>query len=256
MEVAVKRAIAMRVSWALGSLAVAVLTSLCGAATAFATAAPSIESESVSITATDATLGAQINPNGLQTSYQVRLESGCVVDHLACDAISVQTLPGEEIPASSEVKSVSVDLDQAGARLHPGTKYAYSIEAANSAGKTTGPGGTFSMPPTGAPLIEAESLTHLTPTDATLEAQINTQGLETSYQFKLETVGCSAHGAGCELAPHPVALPSGTLLGSFVGQDVSLDLNSAGVTLAQRRMVLHGDGDQCRRERYRHLSSV
>ncbi len=223
----------MRVSWALAALAVAAFSSLCGSATASAAAAPSIDSESVSITATDATLGAQINLNGLETSYQVRLESGCVVDRLACDAINVQSLAGGEIPASSEVQSISIDLNEAGARLHPGTKYAYSIEATNSVGTTTGPGGTFRMPPTGTPSIENESLSHLTPTDATLEAQINTEGLETTYEFKLETVGCSSHGAGCELAPRPVALPSGKLLGSFVGQSVSLDLNSAGVTLGK-----------------------
>jgi hypothetical protein len=196
---------------------------------------PSLESESVSnITATDATLEAQIIPNGLETSYQVRLESGCVVDRLACDAIHEETLPIGTIPASSALHGVSIDLTEAGARLHSGTKYAYSIEATNSAGSTTGPGGTFRMLPEGAvPTIESESLSQLTPTDATLEAQINTEGLETNYEFELQTVGCSSHGAGCELAPHPVSLPSGKLLGSFVGQRVSLDLNSAGVTLGK-----------------------
>ena len=81
---------------------------------------PSIESEVSDITATDATLEAQINPNGLETSYQVRLESGCVVERLACEAIHEETLPIGAIPASSEAQSVGIDLREAGARLHPG----------------------------------------------------------------------------------------------------------------------------------------
>ena len=189
-----------------------------------------IEVESLStITATNATLEAKINPNGLETSYQVRLESGCVVEHLACDAIEVQSLRSGKLPDLTEGQSVSIDLDEAGARLRSGTKYAYSIEATNSAGTTTGSGGTFTMP--AKPSIEAESLSRLTPTDATIEAQINTEGLETTYEFRLETSECSSHGMGCEMAPDPISLPTGKLLGSFVGQTVSLDLASAGVTL-------------------------
>jgi hypothetical protein len=64
------------------------LGSLICTASASADSAPLIEGESLSaITATNATLEAKINPNGLETSYQVRLASGCVVEHLACDAI-------------------------------------------------------------------------------------------------------------------------------------------------------------------------
>jgi hypothetical protein len=83
------------------------------------------------------------------------------------------------------------------------------------------------------PSIEGESLSRLTPTDATIEAQINTEGLETIYEFMLETVECSSHGMGCELAPDPISLSTGKLLGSFVGQTVSPDLASAGVTLGR-----------------------
>ncbi len=196
---------------------------------------PSIESESATnITATDATLKAQINPNGLETSYRFRLEFGCFSSHSACLWISEENLPTGEIPPSTEGQSVSVDLNEAGVTLDPGWEYRYSVEATNSAGTTIKvPDQSFTTPSTNAPVIESESLSHLTPTDATLEAQINTEGLETTYEFELQTVGCSSHGAGCELAPHPVSLPSGKLLGSFVGQKVSLDLNSAGVTLGK-----------------------
>jgi hypothetical protein len=74
------------------------------------------------------------------------------------------------------------------------------------------------------------SLSHLTPTDATLEAQIDTEGLSTSYEFQLWSSPCSHKGDGCELLID-IPLPTGLLLGSFLPQNVSLDLNSAGVTL-------------------------
>jgi hypothetical protein len=78
------------------------------------------------------------------------------------------------------------------------------------------------------PSIESESVSHLTPTDATLEAQINTEGLETTYEFQMVGAYCEWP---CESPEYLFTLPAGKLLGSFVGQNVSLDLNSAGVKL-------------------------
>ena len=79
-------------------------------------------------------------------------------------------------------------------------------------------------------MIDSVSLSHLTPTDATLEAQIDTEGSSTTYEFQMWSSPCSKHGSGCELLID-IPLPTGLLLGSFVPQSVSLDLNSAGVTL-------------------------
>jgi hypothetical protein len=87
---------------------------------------------------------------------------------------------------------------------------------------------TLSSPSAKAPAIDSESVSHVTSTDATLEAQINTEGLETSYEFHLATPPCPS---GCEHLQYIFPLPSGKLLGSSVTQSVSLDLNSAGVTL-------------------------
>lgn len=112
--------------------------------------------------------------------------------------------------------------------LHPGWEYRYSVEATNSSGTATDPSQNFTT--SSHPSIESESLSHLTSTDATLEAEINTEGLETTYQFKMWESPCSHRGSGCELIMN-VPLPSGKLLGSFVSQSVSLDLNGAGVTL-------------------------
>ncbi len=84
-----------------------------------------------------------------------------------------------------------------------------------------------------APVIESESVSDLGPTNATLEAKINTEGLETTYNFYLQEAPLclDAHPA-CEVPEYePLALPPGKLLGSFVSQSVSVDVNSAGVTL-------------------------
>jgi hypothetical protein len=84
-----------------------------------------------------------------------------------------------------------------------------------------------------APVIESQSVPNLAPTNATLEARINTEGLETTYVFYLqEPQPCRQANPPC-LTPEnqPLALPSGKLLGSFVGQSVSADVNRAGVTL-------------------------
>lgn len=85
------------------------------------------------------------------------------------------------------------------------------------------------------PSVESESVSHITASDATLEAQINSEGLETTYTFYIGEEGpaCLRAEPPCMMPQKaPVALPSGKLLGSFVGQRVSADLNGAGVSLS------------------------
>jgi hypothetical protein len=245
MDEAVNRRV--RVSLTLAVLSLAFFS---GTASASAASEPSIEAVSVShITATDATLEAQINPNGLETTYEFHLTSPACQREWPiagpCFAIIGIPLPSATISAQSGDQTVSLDLNSAGAKLQPDTWYEYAVTASNSAGEVTGHnpgegpgigrnfaggGGEQNFETLGRPpLIESVSLAHLAPTDATLEAEINTEGLETTYQFKMWASPCSHRGNGCELIMN-VPLPSGKLLGSFVGQSVSLDLNSAGVT--------------------------
>ena len=240
-----------RISQTTAAVVGVVLASLIGAAAASAASQPSIEAVSVShITATDAILEAQIDPNGLETTYEFHLTSPACQKAWPlvgpCFAISDRPLPGGTISAQSGDQTVSLDLNSVGVTLQPDTWYEYAVTASNSAGEVTGHnpgegpgigrnfaggGGEQNFKTLGGPpLIESESVSHITPTDATLETQINTEGFETTYQFKMWASPCSHRGSGCELIVN-VPLPSGKLLGSFVGQSVSLDLNSAGVTL-------------------------
>jgi alpha-tubulin suppressor-like RCC1 family protein len=85
----------------------------------------------------------------------------------------------------------------------------------------------------GGPLVESESVSNITETDATLEAQINPNGLETTYEFHVqEKPLCLEAEPPCEIAEkEPVTLPSAKLAASSTGQSVSVDLNTAGMTL-------------------------
>jgi hypothetical protein len=223
------------------------------------------------LTQTDATLEAKINPDGLvephsqgQSSgadYQFQLvkNTGEYLQEMFCTEAGApqpvgygcggnwgtgpDVIPlGGGIGEGSTGQHVSLDLAGAGVTLRPGTTYHYRVLAARSlpseeggvhwaSAALVGPDRTFTTPPAGAaPEIDSVSISHVTSTDGTLEAQINTEGLSTLYQFHLimQPLSCMAIPA---CLGQTYSLPSGLLLGSFLEQSVSLDLNSAGVAL-------------------------
>jgi hypothetical protein len=201
---------------------------------------PSIENESVAnVTSTDATIEAQINTGGRETTYEVWVGAypECTQEReQACESsgsgpAGTGAIVGT-IPAGFSSHTVSVDIAKAWHKLSPNSSYIYSVSATNSGweyeGSAYGELKMFSTAAASPPSIESVSVSNITPTDATLEAQINTAGLETSYEFNLATPPCLS---GCEHLQFGFPLPSGKLLGSSVTQSVSLDLNSAGVTL-------------------------
>ncbi len=189
------------------------------------TGQPSVFEESVTgITEHDATLEASINPNGLKTSYQFRLESGCLPPR-ACLAITTYPLPSGEIPASHEVHPVSLDLNSAGVTLERYTEYRYSLEATNSAGTTQGPGQLFTTAPARAPTVEGESASNITPTDATLEAKINPEGLETTYEVWVGALPCVEEFGGPERCEEDKVV--GTIPAGFSASQVSVDIAKA-----------------------------
>jgi hypothetical protein len=193
-------------------------------ASAQASPPPSVFDESVShITEHDATLEATINPNGLKTTYQFRLESGCLPP-LACLAIATYPLPSGEIAASTGAHPVSLDLNSAGVTLRPDTEYRYSIEATSSAGTNESPGHLFTTAPASAPSIQGESVSNITPTDATLQAQINPEGLETTYEVWVGALPC-VEEAGPERCEEDKIV--GTIPAGFSAQQVSVDIAKA-----------------------------
>jgi hypothetical protein len=193
---------------------------------------PVIGNEFVShITEHDATLEAYIDPNGLKTTYQFRLESGCLPPS-ACLVITTYPLPSSEIPASAGAPDqVVLDLNSAGVTLNPDTEYRYSIEATSSAGTTDHPGQVFTTAPASTPSVESASVSNITPTDATIQAQINPEGLETTYEVSVATVACimmRPQGPGpdsCEATPHGQIV--GTIPAGFSTQTVGVDIAKA-----------------------------
>ncbi len=233
--------------------------SLTGPASALASAMPSIDSVSVSgITNSDATLEAQINPNGLETTYELYLSSPACQAHWPvigpCMVIQDFSVPGGSIPAGSGDRTVSIDLNSAGVKLQAGTWYEYSVSARNAAGRVPAGRSTeqdFKTLSTsaGPPSIDSESVSHITSTNATLEAEINLHeaGAGAYYQFQLVNdpseyaseilcpVKLPPATDGCAGTQSASALPIGFLPGNTAqpGVDLSaiLDLASAGVTL-------------------------
>jgi hypothetical protein len=195
---------------------------------------PVIESEPVSnITATDATIEAQINTGGRETTYRVWVGNypECIEEMVEeCDSSAKHPIEGI-LTGSSSPTRITINVAHAWHPLSPSSSYIYNVDATNSAwafqGSAYGENKTFTTPAVKAPAIYSESVSHVTPTDATLEAQINTEGLSTLYQFQLTYTRCRE----CMSPTYNIPLPSGLLLGSFLDQSVSLDLNSAGVTL-------------------------
>ena len=125
-----------------------------------------------------------------------------------CEIMPYTTLVVESPPHAAGTVDVTVETAQ-------------GVSVASS-------GDEFTYGPSDDPTIESESVSNITPTDATLQARIDTEGLPTLYQFHLSSI-CGGKGVCLVVVNYP--LPSGLLLGSFIDQSVSLDLNTAGVTL-------------------------
>jgi hypothetical protein len=126
------------------------------------------------ITPIDATLNAEINPNGLLTGYKLQIDTtgnfaffqtdSCLLhtQGVMCAEVVVDGDPlppglvqPEEarLPAGSETQNVSVTLSSIGATLQPGTTYHYRAVAANGLEIVRGPHQTFTTPLAGGPPI-------------------------------------------------------------------------------------------------------
>jgi hypothetical protein len=164
MEGAVGRTTRTRLTLAV--LAAASLASLVIAASASAASASTIEAESVShITATDATIEAQIDPGGLETTYEVWVGAypECIEERLEPCESTGEGPAGTgaivaTIPASSSSHTISVDIAKAWHPLSPSSSYVYHVDATNSnwayEGSAYGENKVFETAAASAPLVE------------------------------------------------------------------------------------------------------
>jgi hypothetical protein len=237
----------------LATAGVALSVAVLPAAAAASAASPSIESLSASnVTQDNATVEAQVNPQGLETTYELFMpKDPCNVPE-ECIRVHVVLAQGS-IPATATDESIGVDLASKHVSMEAGEQYGFAIIAKNSAG-TVEEHFTFRTPSKNAtspsqPSIDNESVSNVTEHDATLEAQINPNGAYTGYEFQIytdangeydSTPNCPFQIPGygqCEeyvLTPRPPGLyesqPEYIPEGSGE-QSVSLNLASIGVTL-------------------------
>jgi hypothetical protein len=150
-----------------------------GANQSFTTPAlsPSVTGEAAtSITQTDATLEAQINPNNQASTYYFRYGTSPTLT----DATAVPMPPDPEAGAGFGEQPVSQDL---GETLLPNTTYYYRVIATNPTGMSEGAIESFTTLPL-APLADAETASSITQTTAVLNGMLTTQDAPSDYRFQ------------------------------------------------------------------------
>jgi hypothetical protein len=156
-----------------------------------------------------ATLEAQVNPENEATT-------ACLFEYGETSAYGASAECSPSAIEGSEAQLLSANVTG----LEPATSYHFRIVIANGTGETQGTDGEFTTLALASPLVGGESVSALTASHATLNAQVNPNYQETSYAVEYATneqltgatttPGESALPA--EFAELPVSLPTGPLL--------------------------------------------
>jgi hypothetical protein len=141
---------------------------------------------------TSATLHGEVDPNGGEVTT-CRLEYGT-------DAVGESSVPCSPPPGSG-TEPVSVSARPTG--LDANTAYRFRVSATNAGGTSVGGEQTFTTLPE-APTVTTSAASSITPTAATLHAEVNPNG-EAVTECKLEYGTTTAYGssAPCEAPPGP-----------------------------------------------------
>jgi DNA-binding beta-propeller fold protein YncE len=129
------------------------------------------------ITATGALLHGFVNPGNGTTSYHF--------------IYGETTAYGHALPAIGLERTLNpVAVEQATETLKPGTEYHFVLVAENQAGETTGEDAAFTTPAAGTPpstppSVLSEGVGALTPSAATITAEVNAQGAPSIYTLEL-----------------------------------------------------------------------
>ena len=162
------------------------------------------------ITATEATLNGTVNPD-TATLSECLLEWGPEKTPVEAFQAFPETAPCVPGPGGITGESpVAVHADMSG--LHPGTTYVYRFRVGYPSATITNP--TVDQPPlslqTTGPVIAASWAQAITRTEASLRAQINPEGLATTYHFEYGKT--TAYGSkteelnvGSDSSLHPVS---------------------------------------------------
>ena len=216
-------------------------------------AAPAVDAESAStVTATAATLEAQINPNNQETSFAFEYSTEATGEALKGTIVTVNG--AASLPAVFGDQPVSAPTEP----LLPEKTYFYRAVATNAAGKTTGAAGPLASITTAAkPAVSDEHATNVSGEGAVLGGEVNPGGAETSYHFEYDTseyTSNTPHGTSTTPTPlpgdtsqHPASAPvqglsAATLYhyrlvavngaGTVYGPDMSFTTQSTGGPIA------------------------
>jgi Subtilase family len=165
-------------------------------------ARPAIDEESAShITQHDATIEAQIDPEGLQTEYEIWIADPC---QAPTECIRDVVVARGSVPAGATEEYVSVDLAASGAKLNiePGTRYGYQVLATNAAGETEGELQTFTTTPPDAPTVLTGGASATAQTSATVGATVDPNGAEVS-ECAIEYGTTTSYGYSAPCSPSP-----------------------------------------------------
>jgi hypothetical protein len=176
------------------------------------------------------TLTGSLKRGGLETTYHFQYGTSAAYGHQAPE-------PAGEMPAAPEEKEEKQvkTVEAAVGGLTTNTVYHYRLVAQNSYGTTYGEDRTFKTP--GAPTITVEPASELGQTSVTLNAQIDPEGLATTYRFRYGEntvgehevpVGGEAIGSGTVAVKRSVVL-SGLKVGTTYHYEVVAE-NAAGIT--------------------------
>jgi hypothetical protein len=150
------------------------------------------------ITEHDATLEAQIDPNGLASTYQFQLGKGCYP--AICMVIVDIPLPVEDLPNDQGGQTVQLDLNSAGVTLSPNSQYYYSVVATNSAGEGHGNEKIFTTPSSETGGAETGGASNVSQTGASLSGVVTAWGWrEATYDFEYGT--STSYGASVPSPP-------------------------------------------------------
>lgn len=122
------------------------------------------------VTSSAATLAGTVNPDGIEASCQ--FEYGT-------DTAYGQSAPCAESPGSG---SGEVPVTASLAGLASGTTYHYRLDASNANGTSRGQDQTLTT--SSQPVVDRESVSHAGVSGATLDAQVNPGGVDSTYHFE------------------------------------------------------------------------
>ena len=198
-------------------------------AVAAGASAPRIATDGTSATsARTARVSGSGDPDGLSTTvrayYALAGEQWCV-SH-GTEGMHGETGTHELGSGNVEISGILVELSG----LDPSSEYCTELVAENADGTAYGGQVRFATPTS--PAIESESVSHITGSDATLEAQIDPKGKETTYVFYLEAPSCQESGPGACEGTGGKAIYEGKIPAGTASVKVSVDLASVGQTLS------------------------